>query len=158
MRFKIIWIFFHIIVWLQINTIDTASIAVCFLIRPASETLLFAEELALDGLHYDIDVFVMVDDNSYTIQSSQSSMLNGQQSLTRASHVILERELIQNKEHVMKFFKYPNVIKWLREVATNLTMMLTNQVQRELKQIKLQPKTKKLGVEIGTKLGMGTNI
>ncbi|UJR16564.1 hypothetical protein I4U23_003465 [Adineta vaga] len=95
MFLEIIWIVFHIIAWLQINTIDTASIAVCFLtVRPASQTLLFAEELALDGLHYDIDVFVMVDDNSYTIQSSQSSIVTilqipNQQCITNGYHQLM---------------------------------------------------------------------
>ncbi len=67
-------IFYLLILFMKMIITSTGDAAVCFLtVRPVPEMLHFAEELAFDGLKYGIDVFVIVDDNTYKIPSSTSS-------------------------------------------------------------------------------------
>ncbi|CAF0985691.1 unnamed protein product [Adineta ricciae] len=65
-------------------------------------------------------------------------------------HLQLEEELVQNKEHVFRTTKYAHVVKWFRELATNLTILLTNEIQREMKQAKIDTRTNKLDVLNGS--------
>jgi hypothetical protein len=55
-------------------SVQTATSAVCFLtIRPALETLELAEQIAQDAKQYDVDVYVMIDDDSFDLSSIDSS-------------------------------------------------------------------------------------
>ena len=57
----------------------------------------------------------------------------------------LEEELAQNKEFVFRTIKYAPVVKWFRELAPNLTILLTNEIRREMKQVKIDNRINKLG-------------
>lgn len=60
-----------LIIFLQITSIRAKSTALCFVTtHPELEMLQFVEELALDGLKYDVEVFVMVDNDQYEIPIS----------------------------------------------------------------------------------------
>lgn len=51
---------------MQMTNISAANAAVCFITtRPPPEMLQFVEEVAVDGLKYGIEVFIMIDDNKY---------------------------------------------------------------------------------------------
>ncbi len=56
---------------MQIINVNAKSTAVCFVTtHPELAMLEFTEELAFDGLQYDIEVFVMVDNDQYQIPMS----------------------------------------------------------------------------------------
>ena len=70
------WILALIALSLRTRTVNTATTAVCFLtVRPARETLRFADELARGTRRDGIDVFVMVDDNEFDVSSAPSSLV-----------------------------------------------------------------------------------
>jgi len=57
-----------LIIFKQITSINANTAALCFVTtHPELEMLQFVEELALDGLQYGIEVFVMIDDDQYKI-------------------------------------------------------------------------------------------
>ena len=73
-------------------------------------------------------------------------------------HLHLEEELVQNKEYVFRTTKYAPVVKWFRDLATNLTMLLTNEIQREMKQVKIDTRANKLSESDGDTLQLITYV
>ena len=63
-----------VIMFVQMTNVSATS-ALCFITtRPVPEMLQFAEELAIDGLQYSMEVFIMIDDNEYrNVSFSMSS-------------------------------------------------------------------------------------
>ena len=58
----------------QHMNVQAQNSAICFLTKqPASEMIKFAQQLAQDGLQYDLDVFIMIDDNTFTTSSINTS-------------------------------------------------------------------------------------
>ncbi|CAF3674779.1 unnamed protein product [Rotaria sp. Silwood1] len=58
----------------QHTNIQAGNSAVCFLTRRlTSATLGFAQELAQDAIEYDVDVFIMIDDNSFNVSARNIS-------------------------------------------------------------------------------------
>ncbi|CAF1223158.1 unnamed protein product [Rotaria sordida] len=54
----------------QHTNVQAGRSALCFLTRiPALETLEFAQELAQDAIEYDVDVFIMIDDNKFNVST-----------------------------------------------------------------------------------------
>lgn len=50
--------------------VQAQNSALCYLsYRPAPELLEFAEELARDAMQYNVKIFIMVDDNNFTLSS-----------------------------------------------------------------------------------------
>jgi hypothetical protein len=47
---------------------------------------------------------------------------------------MIEKALVQNKQHVYEFSKNSSIVNRLREEATNLTLQLTREIQREINQ------------------------
>jgi hypothetical protein len=69
-----LFFFFFIQLLYQNMSVETATSAVCFLtINPALETLQLAEEIAQDTKKYDIDVYVMIDNDSFDLSSIDPS-------------------------------------------------------------------------------------
>ena len=61
---------------LHISSNHTMRTAVCFLtVRPANETLKFADRLAPALQQDNIDVFIMVDDNSFRVPSAEKTIV-----------------------------------------------------------------------------------
>ncbi|CAF2817658.1 unnamed protein product [Rotaria sp. Silwood2] len=54
----------------QHTNVQAGNSALCFLTeRPSFETIEFAQELAQDAIEYDLDVFIMIDDNNFNIST-----------------------------------------------------------------------------------------
>lgn len=69
---RIFLIIYFFIVLIYITNINAKHTAVCFVITRSEQQEIFEffEELALDGLKYDLEVFVMIDDDQSTIPIS----------------------------------------------------------------------------------------
>jgi hypothetical protein len=52
---------------------------------------------------------------------------------------MIEKALVQNKQHVYEFSKNSSIVDRLREEATKLTLQLTREIQREIEQQHNQP-------------------
>ena len=58
----------------QYMIVQAQNSAICFLTeRPAPEIIEFARQLAQDGLQYNLDVFIMIDDNTFTTSGINTS-------------------------------------------------------------------------------------
>ena len=52
----------------QYFNVQAENSAICFLTaKPKFELVEFAQQLARDGLQYNLDVFIMIDDNTFPI-------------------------------------------------------------------------------------------
>jgi hypothetical protein len=54
--------------------VEARNSALCYLAyRPAPELLEFAQELAEDAIKYGVEVFIMIDDNSFNVSAINTS-------------------------------------------------------------------------------------
>ena len=90
---------------MQVTNTSATSTALCFITtRPEAEMLQFAEELAVDGLRYNMEVFIMIDDNKY--QNLSSSM----PSSVRILHIPNEKCVAYGYQKTMHVATRPLII------------------------------------------------